>query len=481
MSDELTELDAVGQAELVRRGDITPLELIDAAIARIERTDPQVNAVIHPLFERARDGARGRLPDGPFRGVPFLFKDLDAPLAGAPFHCGMQALKKRGYVATENAYYADKILAAGFVPVGKTNTPELGLTVTTEPQAYGPSRNPWNTDHSTGGSSGGSGAAVAARMVPAAHASDGGGSIRIPASECGLVGLKPSRGRVSLGPQYGEYWSGLVANHVVSVSVRDTAHILDCVAGAMPGDPYAAPAQERPYRDEVGASPGKLRIGTWAAFPGGAGELHPECARAVLDAGDLLRDLGHEVADAHPETLDRVGDHADGFTRIVSSWVDSALMEWSATLGIELGEDDVEPATWGLAAGGRTLTAGQYVDTMKWLGRFQREVGEWWTRYDILVTPTIAVPPPRIGWLSGEGEADPAAVVARILSLIPYTPAYNLTGQPAVSLPLHWSAEGLPVGVQMVGAFGREDLLIRLASQLESARPWAERRPPVCA
>lgn len=478
MSDELSKLDAVAQAELVRRGDATPLDLVNAAIARIEATNPSLNAVIHPLFDSARKAAAGDLPDGPFRGVPFLFKDLDAALAGAPFHAGMRFLKERAYVPTENAYYTDKILAAGFVPVGKTNTPELGLTVTTEPKAYGPSRNPWNTRHSTGGSSGGSGAAVAARMVPVAHASDGGGSIRIPASECGLVGLKPSRGRVSLGPQYGEYWNGLVANHVVSVSVRDSAQILDCLEGAMPGDPYAAPAKARPYADEVGAAAGRLRVGFWDGFPGDSDKVHPECVRAVRDSAKLLADLGHDVEDAHPAVLDRVGEQAAGFSAIVSSWVDSALTEMGELVGAEIGEADVEPGTWELAMAGRSHTAGAFVNQLKWLGRYTREVGMWWNDFDVLVTPTIAIPPPEIGWLGG-GD-DPIAAVVRILSVIPYTPAYNLTGQPAVSLPLHWTEDGLPVGVQFVGALGREDLLLRLAAQLEEARPWADKRPPVC-
>lgn len=481
MSDELSKLDAVAQAELVRRGDASALELVDAAIGRIEKTNPALNAVIHPLFESAREGAQGDLPDGPFRGVPFLFKDLDATLAGAPFHAGMRFLKERDYVPTENAYYTDRILGAGFVPVGKTNTPELGLTVTTEPEAYGPSRNPWNTEHSTGGSSGGSGAAVAARMVPVAHASDGGGSIRIPASECGLFGLKPSRGRVSLGPQYGEYWSGLVANHVVSVSVRDSAQILDCLAGTMPGDPYAAPAPARPFGDEVGAAPGKLRVGFWSGFPGNSAEVHPECVRAITETAKLLTDLGHDVRDAHPPVLDRVDEQATGFSGIVSAWVASALTEWGDMVGTEIGEADVEPATWALAVGGRAQTADQYIGLLKWLGRYTREVGLWWNGFDVLITPTISIPPPKIGWLGGADLEDPMAGVARILSMIPYTPAYNLTGQPAASIPLHWTDDGLPVGVQFVGALGREDLLLRLAAQLEEARPWRDRMPGVCA
>jgi len=478
---ELSKMDAVAQAELVRTGQARPLDLVDAAIERIEKTNPALNAVIHPLFDAARERARGELPDGPFRGVPFLLKDLDATLAGAPFHAGMRLLKEHAHVARVSSYYTAKIEQAGFVIVGKTNTPELGLTVTTEPEAYGPCRNPWNTEHSTGGSSGGSGAAVAARMVPVAHAADGGGSIRIPASECGLVGLKPSRGRVSLGPQYGEYWSGLVANHVVSVSVRDTAHILDCVRGMMPGDPYCAPAPVRPYREEVGAAPGRLRVGTLSSFPGGGGEVHPECAQAVAGAATLLERLGHDVEVSHPAVLDRTDEQAIGFMGIIAAWVASALEELGTEVGVKVGPDDVEPGTWALAEAGRTQTAGQLVDHLKWLGRYTREVNEWWAGgFDLLVTPTIAVPPPKIGWLGGSPD-DPGSAMTRLLSVIPYTPAYNLTGQPAMSLPLHWTSDGLPVGVQLVAALGREDLLLRVAAQLEEAQPWRERRPPACA
>lgn len=481
MSDDLSKLDAVGQADLVQRGEVSPLELVDAAISRIEKANPALNAVIHTRFDEARRAAGGDLPDGPFRGVPFLLKDLDAPLAGAPFHAGMRLLKDRGYVAPQSAHYTEKIESAGFVIVGKTNTPELGLTVTTEPESYGPSRNPWNTDHSTGGSSGGSGAAVAARMVPVAHAADGGGSIRIPASECGLVGLKPSRGRVSLGPQYGEYWSGMVANHVVSWSVRDTAHVLDCVAGAMPGDPYAAPEAAGPYRDQVGADAGQLRVGLWSDFPGGVGQVHHECAKAVAITGRLLEGCGHRVEVSHPAVLDRFDEQALGFAGIVSAWVASALAEWGRALGTEVGPSDVEPATWSLAEDGRKQTAGDLVDHLKWLGRYTREVASWWSDYDVLVTPTIAVPPPPIGWLGGGEGEDPSVGMTRILSLIPYTPPFNLTGQPAVSLPLHWTADGLPVGVQLVASLGREDLLIRLAAQLEAASPWQDRIGPGAA
>ncbi|MBM4266015.1 MAG: amidase [Deltaproteobacteria bacterium] len=481
MADDLASLDAVAQADLVRSKKASPLELVDAAIARIERTNPELGAVIHELFEAARTQASGALPDGPFRGVPFLLKDLDAPLAGAPFHAGMQFLKDRRYVPPQSAYYADKILSAGFVVVGKTNTPELGLTVTTEPAAYGPSRNPWSTKHSTGGSSGGSAAAVAAGMTPVAHAGDGGGSIRIPASECGLVGLKPSRGRVSLGPHYGEYWSGLVASHVVSRSVRDTARILDVVAGAMTGDPYVAPEAKRPYAEELRAKPGRLRVGLFATLPGGAGDPHPECVRAVRDTAALLAELGHDVEESHPAVLDRTAEQTRGFMGIVTAWVAAALAGWEEELGGKIDASSVEPGTWGLAELGRAQSAAELIGHLKWLGLFTREAASWWeSGFDLLLTPTLAVPPPEIGALGGSPD-DPFSGIEKVLAVIPYTPAYNLTGQPAMSLPMHWTPDGLPVGVQLVAAYGREDLLIRVAAQLEEARPWAGRRPHVWA
>src|SRR4051812_23160251 len=259
MSDDFAHLDATAQAELVSSGEASPTELVDAAIARVEALNPELNAVIHDLSEEGRQAAAGELPDGPFKGVPFLFKDIGAALAGQPFHLGSRVLKEVDFRIPVDTYLGQRFRDAGFVTIGKTNVPELGILPTTEPVAYGPSKNPWDTSRSTGGSSGGSGAAVASGMVPAAHANDGGGSIRIPASECGLVGLKPSRGRSSWGPDYGELWAGLAVEHVVSRSVRDSAAILDVVAGAMPGDPYFAPPPPRPFLQEVGANPGKLR------------------------------------------------------------------------------------------------------------------------------------------------------------------------------------------------------------------------------
>ncbi len=482
MRDDLAMLDATAQAELVRRRELTPLDLVDAAIARIEKLNPAVNAVITPTFERARERATSAaLPAGPFRGVPFLMKDLDNCTAGEPFHCGMRFLRDLAYVADHDAYLAERFSAAGLISLGKTNTPELGLTVTTEPEAYGPSRNPWNLDHSTGGSSGGSAAAVACGMVPAAHASDGGGSIRIPASECGLVGLKPSRGRVSLGPDYAEYWSGLVISHVVTRSVRDSAAILDAVSTPDPGDPYVAPAPRRPFVAEVGTNPGKLRMGVMARMPAGAGQLHPDCKAAVEAAAKLCEGLGHRVEYTHPEALDRFEEVTMHFSHIVTAWTASGLDEWSKLTGRPITAASVERTTWELAELGRHISAPQYVTTAKWLGRYTREMAAWWGGgFDVLVTPTIAEPPPPLGALT-PSAGDAGAATTRILHLMPFTPAFNMTGQPAVSLPLHWNAAGLPIGVQFAAAYGREDVLVRLAAQLEEASPWAQKWPPVHA
>jgi len=477
MADPYSALDATAQAELVRRGDATPSELVDAAIARIEKLDPQLNAVILPLFEQARAQARAAdLPAGPFRGVPYLLKDLDCSAAGEPYHAGTRFLKELRWKARHDSHLVAKLRAAGFVFLGRTNTPELGLSITTEPASYGPSRNPWNREHSTGGSSGGSAAAVAAGLVPAAHASDGGGSIRIPASECGLVGLKPSRGRVSLGPDYGEYWHGLVISHAVTRSVRDSAAILDATSGAMPGDPYVAPPPARPYLEEIALPPGRLRCGVVTRFR----DLQPDCAEAVGEVGGLLAQLGHHVEEAYPPALDERDDTTRHFTVLVAAWVATSLAEWSEITGHEVVPGDVEPGTWALAEMGRMCNAPMYLRSVEWLQAFTRRMAGWWDHgYDVLVTPTLAGPPPRLGALMP--PADNPLDLEAVMKLIPFTAPFNITGQPAVSLPLAWNTAGLPIGVQFVAAYGREDLLFRLAAQLEQARPWAGRRPPIHA
>ncbi len=481
MPDDLASLDATAQAELVRRGDASPVALVDAAIARIEALNPKLNAVIHPLFEQARTRAASRdLPDGPFRGVPFLLKDLLCYTAGDPIHMGTRVLSRRGFRAPHDSYLAAKFRAAGFVVVGRTNTPELGTLPTTEPDAYGPSRNPWDTGRSTGGSSGGSAAAVAARMVPAAHANDGGGSIRIPGSECGLVGLKPSRGRTSFGPDLGEVLGGLVVEGCLTRSVRDTAAILDAIAGPMPGDPYTAPPPVRPFRAEVGASPGRLRIGILTRPPGEGFRSHAECVAAAESAGRLLESLGHGVEPSHPGAL----DDAEG-ARHVSLMYATGTARLLDVLGELTGEPveqaDVDPLNWALAELGRGCTAPQYIAALEWMHGHTRRMAAWWAAgFDLLLTPTLPAPPPPLG--SFVPSVDDAVLVGmRATELAAFTAPFNLTGQPAITLPLHWTGEGLPVGVQLVAAYGREDLLIRVAAQLEAARPWGDRRAPVSA
>ena len=469
---DLAWLDATAQADLVRRKEVTPAELVAAAVERIERVDPSLNSVIHRRFERALEEASSAdLPDGPFRGVPFLVKDLYAPTAGDPMHNGMRALRDAGYVAPADSWLTARYRAAGFVFVGRTNTPELGLVPTTEPVSHGATRNPWSTEHSPGGSSGGSAAAVAAGLVPAAHASDGGGSIRIPSSECGLVGLKPSRGRITMGPDRDE--SGLSVNHVVTRSVRDCAAVLDATAGPGPGDLAVAPPPVRPYVEEVGADPGRLRIGLLAHNP--TGELHGDCEAAVRSAAKLLESLGHVVEESHPAVLgDREITGAFGGRWCVNARM--GVLGAGALIGRELGREDVEPMTWMMAEIGAAVSGVDYAKGLAAGARLTRGLGLWWADgWDLLLTPTLGAPPPRLGELGGpEGGG-------RTSALVPYTTHFNVSGQPAISLPLAWNDAGLPIGVQLVAAYGREDVLLRVAAQLEAAQPWADRRPPVSA
>jgi amidase len=479
MSDEIARLDATAQSELIRQGQMKPLELVDAAIARIEELDPQLNGVVTRQFERARAAAVSPdLPAGPFRGVPMLLKDLGAHLAGDPVHCGMRLLKELDWHEPGETHFAAKVRDAGFIVLGRTNSPELGLLPTTEPESYGPSRNPWKLTHSSGGSSGGSSSAVAAGLVPAAHASDGGGSIRIPANHCGLVGLKSSRGRNSFGPQIGERWGGFSCEGFVTRTVRDTAALADVVAGPMPGDPYAAPALARPLTREAGVDPGRLRIGLMAEPP--RGEIHPDCEAAAKAAARLLEALGHGVEEAAPAAL-ADSDAVRGFITVISSSVAYALESWGQKIGRSIGQQDVEPLTWAVAEMGRAVTAAEYVAAVDRNHAQTRALASWWEEgFDLLLTPTCAAPPPPLGHF----DAGPGAPLEGFAQAIPYsvfTSPFNVSGQPGISLPLHWNGEGLPIGVQLVAAYGREDLLIRVAAQLEQAQPWCDRLPPLHA
>jgi amidase len=472
-------VDATAQAELVRSGDVAPLELVDDAIARVEKMNGELNAVIHERFDQARAEARGTLPDGPFRGVPFVVKDLLAGIEGDPHHEGMKFLRDAGYRADHTDALAQRYLDAGFVCIGRTNTPELGIVPTTEPEAYGPTRNPWDTSRTTGGSSGGSAAAVASGMVAVGHANDGGGSIRIPASCCGLVGLKPSRGRTSLMPDFSVVDDLLIVELCVTRSVRDTAGVLDAVHGGGIGDTVRAPAPTRAYRDEVGAAPGKLRIGLLTHNPLGTGDIHPDCVAAAEDTARLLESLGHTVETTFPNAL--VDPALVGhFTTLWAATLVYNLRYWERKIGREITPDDVEPLTWTLAEMGKTITAPDFVDAQHASLELGRKVEEWYASgYDLLLTPTLGEPPVEIGTFTTPDE--PFLGFMRAATFVPYTPLANMTGEPAISLPLHWNAENLPIGVQLMGAYGREDLLIRVAAQLEQARPWADRMPLVHA
>lgn len=475
---DLATLDATAQAALVEAGQCSPSDLVEAAIERIERVDPEINAVVTRLFDRAREEAASKaLPRGPFRGVPLLLKDLGCHVRGVPVYDGTRFLRDRDWRAPDDSYLAARFRAAGFIIVGKTNTPELGLSPTTEPNSFGPTRNPWNRDRIVGGSSGGSAAAVAAGLTPIAHAGDGGGSIRNPAGACGLVGLKPSRGRTSMGPGKGEGWAGCVTEHVVTRSIRDAAAVLDCVAGPAPGDPYFAPPPARPFVAELGEAPGSLRIGRFT--DNDFIRAQPESLRAVELTADLLRELGHSVDDAYPSALDE--SELDETTSIaVAVSVARDLAEMEALVGESIEPGDIEPATLAIAEHGRSVSAPAYVANLDRLHAYGRRLRSWWAEspgtdgYDILITPTMAEPAPSIGSIKD-------AEVERIIRLVPYTMPYNVSGQPAIALPLHWTEDGLPVGIQLVARYGAEDLLICLAAQIEATVPWRDRRPPIHA
>jgi len=402
------------------------------------------------------------------------------PSAGDPQHDGMRLLRDLKYVAPHDSYLAAKFRAAGLITVGKTNTPELGLNATTEPEAYGASRNPWNPSCSTGGSSGGSAAAVAARLVAIAHGGDGGGSIRIPASECGLVGLKPSRGRVSPGPDFGEVWHGFATEGVLTRSVRDTAIALDAIAGNMPGDLYSAPWQSRPFADELAIGGQQLKIGMMRREPQDGAPLHPDCRAAVEDAARLLESLGHRVEESHPEALDENRLMWRHFTDIVSCQTVSAIEQYERIGGRKINAEDIEFGTWYFIERGQDISAARYLSSIQWVHGWTRRVAHWWSeqRFDLLLTPTIAMPPPLLGALMPTRESR-TGHIERLMATIQFTPQFNATGQPAISLPLYWNAQGLPIGIQLVAPFGGEAMLLQIAARLEEVRPWRERRPPI--
>jgi amidase len=464
-------MDATAQAELVHQGEATPLELVEAAIERIERLNPALNAVVTPMYDLAGEAARGKLPDGPFTGVPYLLKDLTASYAGVRLTGGSAFLAH--FVPTIDSELVRRLKAAGFVVIGKTNTPELGIAPTTEPHLFGACRNPWDPPRTVGGSSGGSAAAVAAGMVPAAHGNDGGGSIRIPASCCGVFGLKPTRGRNPLGPNFGDIMGGLVADHALTRTVRDSAAILDTTAGPDIGDPYFARPPERPYREEVGARTGRLRIAFSDVSPLG-GPVRPECREAVREAAALCEELGHSVEEGAPPLSGERYLHL-----FMALWAGGCA--WSVDgLALVTGRtptaEGFEPLTWALYDRGKRIGAADYLLALQGLQQMARPVAGFFLDHDLWLTPTLAEPPVELGTFELPPERLDEAV-GRAFAFTPFTSLFNVTGQPAMSVPLHWS-EGLPIGVQFAARYGDEATLFRLAAQLEEARPWAGRRPP---
>jgi Asp-tRNA(Asn)/Glu-tRNA(Gln) amidotransferase A subunit family amidase len=469
--DDYERHDAVALAGLVRAGDVKPAELLEVAIERAEQRNPDLNAIVIPMYDEARSQVARGLPEGPFRGVPFLLKDLHLLYTGVRTTYGSRLF--RDNVADHDSELTSRYRRAGLAVFGKTASPEFGLTTSTESALFGQTKNPWKPTHMAGGSSGGAAAAVAAGIVPVAHASDGGGSIRIPASCCGLFGLKPTRARVPAGPDVGEGWSGMSANHVVSRSVRDSAALLDATHGPAPGDPYYAPAPARPFIEEVGADPGRLRIAVHTE-PFNATETHPDCAAAVRDAAELLASLGHEVEDAtlrvDKETLGRATQV------IIAANLRATVVDQAAKLGRELREDDLEPGTHAMANLVQGADAAEYARSIRVIHAVGRQVAGFLSDYDVLLTPTMATPPMELGRLS-LSSTDIPAFIANISLTVAFTQLFNASGHPAASLPLFWNDAGLPVGVQAVGRFGDEATLLRLASQLEQARPWFDRRP----
>jgi amidase len=477
LSAELAQLDATAQAELVAKGEVAPAELVAAALDRIERVNPQINAVIHHRDEPARRDA-GNVGEGAFRGVPFLLKDVVAHSAGDPYHLGMRFLRDRQSVAQSDTFLVQRFKGAGFILVGRTNTPELAASFTTEPLAYGPTRNPWNPDYSPGGSSGGSAAAVAAGLVPVAHGNDMGGSVRVPAAATGIVGLKGTRARTSLGPDFGELHGPQAHEGILARSVRDVARVLDVVGHPSPGDPYYAPPPLRSYSLETTADPGSLRIGFLAEDPAGAVDVDAEVQAAVRDAARALERLGHRVEEDHPEALG--GSQPPGGSVVFNAAIARHLAHWAKAYGTSIGPDDVEPMTWAMAEAGRQVDAIGYVDSVERLYAWSRRIASWWAGgFDLLLSPTTATTAPKLGYLAP--TVDLETLGRRQAAVGVFTSPFNVSGQPAISLPTAIGSAGLPIGVQLVAAYGREDLLLRVAAQLEDEYRWQERRAPIHA
>ncbi|HLO03956.1 MAG TPA: amidase [Symbiobacteriaceae bacterium] len=471
--DGFAQLDALAQAALVQKGEVQPRELVEAAIARIERLNPELNAVISTRFEQVLAEAESAPRTGPFAGVPTLLKEIGPALKGARRSLGSRYLAKA--VPNYDSLMVTRMKEAGLLFLGTTNLPEFGILPTTESQAYGPAKNPWNPAHTPGGSSGGAAAAVASGMVPIAHANDGGGSIRIPAANCGLVGLKPSRGRVSNAPEVDGF--GLGVDLCLSRSVRDTAAMLDVIGQPGPGDPYVAPAPERPFLQELGRPTGRLRIGFSTTSMTGT-PVHADCKQAVRETASLLTDLGHEVEEASPRL------NGPNFQQaFLTLWMASATFQvafLTEVLGRAPEKHELEPLTWAMAEAGQVSAGADIIRAQMTLQVKARRLAAYFGQFDLWLTPVLAEPPLPLGAMAQNRE-DPLAPLMRAAEVCVFTPIANATGHPAITVPLHWNEAGLPVGVQFMGRPFAEATLLRLAAQLEEARPWAANWPGVAA
>jgi amidase len=474
-SSDYAAHDGVGLASLVARGEVSPAELVEAAIACIERHNGTLNAVVFKAYDEARRTAAGPLPDGPFRGVPFLIKDLIRRVAGWP--CSMGSIFGQMGPAGADSVLVERYRQAGLILLGTTNTPEFGIPGVTHSERLGLCTNPWNPEHIPGGSSGGSAAAVASGMVPMAHASDGLGSIRIPAACCGLVGLKPTRDRNPW--DLDEMWRGcgLVVDHIVCRSVRDCAAMLDTTGTPQPASPYAAPPKSRPYLDEIGAAPGALRIGWSTQTPTGR-PIDPEIERALADTAELLTALGHDVQ-PRPLRIDWLALYFAARTLLAANFA-AEMQSVVARVGREPGEGELGPLarrsyeTGKRITGADTLAAGQRMRALCW------QLLEQFQDFDVFLTPVLGTPPPRTADLDPL-SGDLKTFDSRTAATFPFTPPFNMTGQPSISLPLAQSASGLPIGMMFTARYADEATLFRLAGQLEKARPWADRHPPLWA
>jgi amidase len=467
------QYDALGLADLVRRGKVTPEAVLEAAIERIEARNPSVNAVVMTLYDHGRRAIADGLPEGPFRGVPFLLKDLTASLAGVPMTRGSRFFADSP-PATADSEHVKRLKQAGLVIFGRTNTCEMGLSLTCEPQLYGPTRNPWDLSRISGGSSGGAAAAVGARILPMAHATDGFGSIRAPAACCGLVGLKPTRARNTMAPYIGEGLGGLSAEHAVTLSVRDCAALLDVTSGPGAGDPYLAPPPARPFLQEVSADPGSLRIAYTTVAPNRVA-VDAESLRALQETATLCSELGHRVEEANP-AIDGALVVPTFLTIVAANTVVNLASH--PTAGRPPRADEVERVTSDTGRMGEKVSGADYVRAIHTAHRLGRQMADFHARFDVLLTPGLATVPVALGWIDMMIE-DVDEYWRRVFAFSPFTVWFNLTGQPAMTLPLGRSATGLPLATQLVARHGGEAALFRLAGQLEKTRPWFDRKPPL--